>query len=447
MASMRKKISTRWQDASGKRVPAHTPGAVKVQEESSKWYAFDVPGHSRPVPLARNKGVSETLFARLIVAGESDVAGIPVRGKARTLEELLIEWETVMIDNGNEAVSAEMYVRRCRFIITARKWKYPREITPEGVQADLAGRMRREKRPIGPATRNHYLTAIKAFVHWLAGRGRRLVPSDLLDTIPLLPVEVDLRHARRALTAEELGRLLVTTLGSTFTFRGMTGPRRHCLYSLACATGFRSRELASLTPAHFDLVKGQALMPARRGKNRKTTRQPLPTDIVDLVRSYTQEMAADDRLFPGTWWEKGAKMLRHDLAAVGIPYKIDTPDGPLFADFHALKHTYVTLLEAAGVSLRDAMILARHSDPKLTLARYGRSQEEALAREVQRLPVVGGGVSQEEAERILLGWVLMGWCWWTSLGCSPGCPSETDRTEPERTKADKSFRKPKTRKP
>ena len=64
-------------------------------------------------------------------------------------------------------------------------------------------------------------------------------------------------------------------------------------------------------------------------------------------------------------------MLNADLDTAGIPYIVPGPEGPLFADFHSLRHAYVAMLDRAGVSLKQAMQLARHSDPKLTMARYG----------------------------------------------------------------------------
>ena len=79
-------------------------------------------------------------------------------------------------------------------------------------------------------------------------------------------------------------------------------------------------------------------------------------------------------------------MLRHDLEAVGIPYVVDGPDGPQYADFHSLRHAYVMMLEAAGVTLKQAMKLARHSDPKLTLKRYGKAQRAELAAAIERMP-------------------------------------------------------------
>ncbi|MGL4422908.1 MAG: tyrosine-type recombinase/integrase, partial [Gemmataceae bacterium] len=76
-------------------------------------------------------------------------------------------------------------------------------------------------------------------------------------------------------------------------------------------------------------------------------------------------------MWPGTWADahRAAEMLRGDLEAAGIAYATEGPDGPEYADFHALRHTYITNLRANGVDLRTAQDLARHSTPTLT-ARY-----------------------------------------------------------------------------
>jgi hypothetical protein len=81
-------------------------------------------------------------------------------------------------------------------------------------------------------------------------------------------------------------------------------------------------------------------------------------------------------------------MLRLDLDAAGIPYVVDGPDGPLYADFHALRHSFVRLLDQSGATLKQAMQLARHSDPKLTMRRYGRAQLHDLAGAVEKTPAL-----------------------------------------------------------
>ncbi len=78
-------------------------------------------------------------------------------------------------------------------------------------------------------------------------------------------------------------------------------------------------------------------------------------------------------------------MIRCDLEAAGIPYSIMGPDGPEFADFHSLRHTYLTLLGRSGVDLKTAQELAGHSTPTLT-ARYSHRRLSDLTQAVAKLP-------------------------------------------------------------
>jgi len=89
-------------------------------------------------------------------------------------------------------------------------------------------------------------------------------------------------------------------------------------------------------------------------------------------------------------------MLRIDLGAAGIPYAIEGPDGPLYADFHALRHTYLTLGGRAGIDLRTLQELAGHSTPTLT-ARYSHRRLHDLAGAVEKLPAFLPGKGPNEA--------------------------------------------------
>src|SRR5262249_25088343 len=57
----------------------------------------------------------------------------------------------------------------------------------------------------------------------------------------------------------------------------------------------------------------------------------------------------------------------------------------LYADFHALRHTFITSLGRAGVELRTAQELAGHSSPIQT-ARYSHRRLHDLAGAVEMLP-------------------------------------------------------------
>ena len=95
-------------------------------------------------------------------------------------------------------------------------------------------------------------------------------------------------------------------------------------------------------------------MAARFAKNRKTKVQPLPADVAAALRDYLDGKPANAPVWGGTWASgcTGAEMLRRDLEAVGIAYAVEGPDGPEYADFHSLRHTYLTMLGRNGVDLR-----------------------------------------------------------------------------------------------
>ena len=90
----------------------------------------------------------------------------------------------------------------------------------------------------------------------------------------------------------------------------------------------------------------------------------------------------------GGTWASGcvaAEMFRRDLEAAGIAYAVDGPDGPVYADFHSLRHTYLTMIGRHGVDLRTVQELAGHSTPILT-ARYSHRRLYDLAGAVNKLP-------------------------------------------------------------
>src|SRR5262249_19186092 len=128
---------------------------------------------------------------------------------------------------------------------------------------------------------------------------------------------------------------------------------------------------------------------ARHAKNRKTKVQPLPADVAELLRGYLDGRPADQPVWGGTWarYRVGADMLRLDLDAAGIPYSVEGPAGPLFADFPALRHSYLTLGGRAGIDLRTLQELAGHSTPDLT-ARYSHRRLHDLAGAVEKLPSI-----------------------------------------------------------
>ena len=248
----------------------------------------------------------------------------------------------------------------------------------------------REKRDHGLSikTSNLYLSGIKAFCNFLV-RDRRMAASPLIHVKKTPGEKDDKRRERRFLDDGELGSLINAAATSLIVFRAVTGPDRAMLYRLACTSGFRAGELAALCPKDFDLDGAVVVLKGTYTKNKKDAEQPLPADVVELLRDYLAGKPANKQLWPGTWYERAAEMIRLELDAVGIPYVIKGRDGPLYADFHCLRHSFIAMLDRSGATLKEAMQLARHSDPKLTMAIYGKARRHDLAGAVDRLPSLG----------------------------------------------------------
>jgi len=160
------------------------------------------------------------------------------------------------------------------------------------------------------------------------------------------------------------------------------------LYRLALATGFRAAELSALTPEHFDLNAHPpaVVLPAEMTKNRKGAVQPIPDDLSADLRTFIAACPAKRSVWPGRWHKKAAGMLRADLDAAGIPVEVDGPEGTETRDFHALRACYISNVIRAGADLKQAMTLARHSDPRLTTTRYARTRLHDLGAVVNKLP-------------------------------------------------------------
>jgi len=81
---------------------------------------------------------------------------------------------------------------------------------------------------------------------------KRLLANPLLG-LERLNTEMDIRRKRRALTGDEVGRLIASARGSNVEVQRFDGEQRARIYLLAYMTGRRKSELASLSPKSFSL--------------------------------------------------------------------------------------------------------------------------------------------------------------------------------------------------
>jgi integrase len=252
-------------------------------------------------------------------------------------------------------------------------------------------------RGVSIATSNGYLTAIKGFSKWLLEKER--TDRDRLVSLSRLNANTDKRHERRALDEPELGRLLASAWESAATFEGLAGKDRAMLYMLAMTTGLRASELSSVTPSAFTLATDRPTVTVRAAytKNRQEAEQPLPADVAEAFRDYLRGRPPMAALWPGKWNDRAAEMLRVDLAGAGIDYR-DAEGG--VADFHALRHSYISLLGRAGVSPKVTQTLARHSDIRLTMNVYSHAQIHDLSAAVDGLTIKMPGGNRSEPNEL-----------------------------------------------
>ena len=396
MAGTYRPTIIRYLNAQGRQVPKGTPGARRVREKSKTFWGRvpDANGKSRGVALCDDGKAAEAILAEMkqrakrIARGDID----PFEDhRERPLAEHVEDFRTFLESKGSTAAHVVLTHQRLSAVVDGCKFKKLSDLNAGRVAGWLADRRKPKTDKGGEviaglsvASSNHYLVAVKSFGHWLVKDRRG--PENPFAHLSQLNARVDVRHERRALTQQELGGLIGAVEKSDETFRGLDGATRAMLYRVAAMTGLRASELASLTPASFDLAADvpTVTLEAAYSKHRREDVLPLHPDLANRLRQWLSEReqaqdgqrvtlsfdratdAKPERLFPGTWSERAYKMLRNDLEAAGIAYVTD--DG--IADFHSLRHTFISNLAASGVHPKLAQQLARHSTIALTMDRY-----------------------------------------------------------------------------
>jgi hypothetical protein len=110
----------------------------------------------------------------------------------------------------------------------------------------------------------------------------------------------------------------------------------------------------------------------------------------------TRDLLASDLVFADLLPDMDT--FRSDLFRAGIAY---INESNCRADFHALRHTFCTMLQAANVSERCAMDLMRHSDRKLTNSVYTDSKLLPLDAAILKLPSITAPVTQIDTQEFV----------------------------------------------
>jgi integrase len=392
MASLLKPWIIRYLDPDGRQVSKATPGARRVKDRASKWYGqyTDLDGLRRRVPLCTDKTAARQMLAALerdVQLGKAGVVDRSAKHRRSPIDSHAADYETHLRNKGLSPKGMYEEMRKLRAVLAGCEVRTLSDLRPEAVERFLGTLADRKA---GSSTRNHYLSTIKTFSRWCLRTSR--IGDEALAC--LNRVKGEIRRRRRALTEDELGRLLkaarerplveVTTIRSgRRKGERVAGPRRPetrakaerlgweraLLYKTLVCTGLRRGELAALE-ARFLTLDGPRpclTLPPSLTKNRQEASLPLRADLVRELGEWLKATGKGgaDHVFKVS--RNLYKILRRDLALAGIPYR----DGQgRTIDVHALRHTTASHLALAKVPPRLAQEFMRHSDIRLTMQTY-----------------------------------------------------------------------------
>ncbi len=351
-------------------------------------------GRRKPVRFSTDKDAAAVMLVDLLKDIERRKAGVIDRfadHRKTPLAVHLTAWRTSLSANDRSPEYVAEKSMRVRKAFDACGFVFPRDLNATPLEqylatltvaprtASKAGKM--AKAP--PRTRNHTLQALKQFVRWLVVNDR-LARDPLARLKPINP-KAGITRRRAEFSLEDLATLYAVT-AERKTLRDLNGPVRVMLYRVAVNTGYRVSELAALTVESFDLTAAPptVVLSGDHTKNGLPARQPIPRELArDLAAFLTGRTGI---VWPGTWVDRSAGMLAKDMKTAGLLVVVPGPEGDETRDFHAFRATYITNVIRGGADLKQAMTLARHSDPKLTAGTYARARMEDLGALVNALP-------------------------------------------------------------
>ena len=389
---------------------------LRKRKVSRKWWARyrDALGCDRRVALCGDKAAAQAMLSTIIQKVERRRAGIedPIQDEVeRPIEKHLVDFENHLKSRNNTERYIFEILGKIRRFIKTQYWRTILDITASDVQSQLVHF--REHNGLSIQTSNHYLRAIKSFTRWLVLNQR--LRTNPLDSLSMLNVNVDRRHDRRPLLPEEFLRLIdLAEHGPPAV--GLSGRDRAMMYILAAWTGFRRGEIGSLTLRSFNLNSSPptVTVEAAYSKHRREDIQVLHPDIVKRFRVWlehrkpepdeilfhicerncgidrrTSEMMRIDLRAARNLWIQEAENAEERLEREKSDFLKYKDSRGKYADFHSLRHTFVTNLCRADISPKTAQMLARHSDIRLTMNVYSHVDQQEQAAAINSMPGLG----------------------------------------------------------
>ena len=389
-------------------------GKKGATKSSNKWYVYlkNVAGEQKSVPGFPDKKLTEEFgrkLERLVHVGQ--VGHLPDEELVRFLDKLdlsqvdrlvekgiidpqfvvrrtclidqLDQFRNALLKKEDSKAHVDLTHTRIRKLVTGCGFTVLADVKYTVVDDYLAKR-RNGPEKLSRHTSNLYVKAFKQFCNWILRDTPNVIsPAKQLS---LMNADCDRRRERRAMTGEEVRRLIEVTWGGAKHHK-LDGQSRAMLYWLAVETGLRRGELSALKGKSCDLGEDPSVtVEAKHTKNRKKTVQPIRPEFADALQTWFLErgLGPDDELWPQLT-RRTAEMLQKDLLAVEIPY---VDEHGSYADFHAFRHSYISFLSNGGVLPHIVQQLARHSTVELTLGTYTHTSRTVTRSALDSLPII-----------------------------------------------------------
>lgn len=312
------------------------------------------PKHWRTVRLYSDKVASERELARL--QGEADrhdagCTSADVERLRRPIAELAKDYIANLKAQNKDTDHVRISEWMLDKLIDLGGWRRFGDITRDSMERILA---KLEETKATASYRNKFIKRAKAFVH-------ALLPDGWAD--PLKKVRhvrekgAKRTRARRAAGAEDLVALCSIDLSELSEYRRLA-------YALAGYNGLRRNELEDLRwkDVHLDATIPFAGLPQKQGQDDSHDFIPLHPYVLSLLATAHEDRhpMPEAKVLPAV---PDVKTLKKDLTAAGLPFA--NADGERL-DFHALRHTFETLLDRTACSRATKKKLMRHANEDVT---------------------------------------------------------------------------------
>jgi|GEM_PF-555359 len=252
--------------------------------------------------------------------------------------------------------------------------------------------LRTECGELAPKTCSNRVNYLRAFIRWC--NTHRYMLNDPIEGLAKFSTEPTVK--RRALTEAEIEKVL-----------GALPDHHRLLFEVALTTGLRRRELALLSREHMH--DGALHLESSMTKNRRAAVVRLPVWLYAKLERFSgedtaaslyarygaarqQERASDPLLFVPTHISRTFQSACKQAGVEQQNFFGKT-------DFHGLRTTFISLINARGAGVRETMELARHGSAAMTFDVYARGDER---RKSELVEAVGDAIRADSGTESVL---------------------------------------------